>query len=88
MLPDADVGAASCRVYNEWIADGLARSPRFKCAGLVPTWRVDDAVAEVEWIAAAGLAAFMLPAVAAPDWNHRTWAPALVGHRTRPASRR
>jgi len=75
MLEDPDVGAASCRVYNEWIADGLARSPRFKCAGLVPTWRIEDAVAEVRFIAEAGLGSIMLPAVAAPDWNHRDWNP-------------
>ena len=75
MLTDPDGGAASCRVYNEWIADGLARSPRFRCAGLVPTWRVDDALAEVAWIADHGLAAVMLPATAAPEWNHPQWAP-------------
>jgi predicted TIM-barrel fold metal-dependent hydrolase len=75
MLTDPAGGAASCRVYNEWIADGLARSPRFKCAGLVPTWRVDDALVEVRWIAEAGLGSIMLPAVAAPDWNHPAWAP-------------
>ena len=75
MLPDADSGAASCRVYNEWIADGLARSPRFKCAGLVPTWRIDDALAEVEWIKSAGLGSVMIPAIAAPEWNHRQWDP-------------
>jgi predicted TIM-barrel fold metal-dependent hydrolase len=75
MLPDADVGVASCRVYNEWIADGLARSPRFKCAGLVPTWRVDDAVSEVARIADTNLGSIMLPAVAAPEWNHRAWEP-------------
>jgi predicted TIM-barrel fold metal-dependent hydrolase len=75
MLADPDGGAASCRVYNDWITDRLGRSPRFKCAGLVPTWRVEDAVAEVAWIAEAGLGSLMLPAVATPDWNHRTWAP-------------
>ena len=75
MLSDPDGGAASCRVYNEWIADGLARSPRFKCAGIVPNWRPEDAVAEVERIAEAGLGAVMVPAVATPDWNHRDWAP-------------
>ncbi len=74
-LTDPDIGAASCRVYNEWIADTLGRSPRFKCAGLVPTWRVEDAVAEVRFIAEAGLGAIMIPAVAVPDWNHRTWTP-------------
>ena len=75
MLSDPDGGAASCRVYNEWIADRLGGSPRFKCAGLVPTWRVEDAVEEVAWIAEAGLGSLMLPAVVTPDWNHRTWAP-------------
>jgi len=75
MLTDADAGAASCRVYNEWIAEQLAHSPRFKCAGLVPTWRIEDAVAEVHRIKAANLGAVMLPAVATPDWNHRQWEP-------------
>jgi predicted TIM-barrel fold metal-dependent hydrolase len=75
MLTDPDGGAASCRVYNEWIADGLARSARFKCAGLVPTWRLDDALGEVARIAEAGLGSIMVPAVASPDWNHRSWEP-------------
>ena len=75
LLEDPVVQAASCRVYNEWIADGLARLPRFKCAGLVPTSSVDDAIAEVAWIADAGLGALMIPVVAEPDWNHRTWNP-------------
>ena len=75
MLQDPAGGAASCRVYNEWIAATLARSPRFKCAGLVPTRQIDAALAEVAWIADRGLGAVMLPAVAAPDWNHASWAP-------------
>jgi predicted TIM-barrel fold metal-dependent hydrolase len=75
MLADPDCGAASCRIYNEWILDTLGHSPRFKCAGLVPTWRVEDAVAEVAWIAESGLGAVMLPAVGAPEWNHRQWEP-------------
>jgi predicted TIM-barrel fold metal-dependent hydrolase len=75
MLNDVAGGLASCRVYNEWMADTLARSPRFKCAGLVPTWRVEDAVAEVARIVDAGLGSIMLPAVAVPDWNHRNWEP-------------
>ena len=75
LLSDPDGGAGSCRVYNEWIADGLARSPRFKCAGLVPTWRIDDALAEVTRIADGNLGAIMLPAVANPEWNHLQWEP-------------
>ena len=75
MLTDPEAGLASCRIYNEWIAEALGGSDRFKCAGLVPTWRVQDAVAEVGRIVEAGLGAIMLPAVVAPDWNHRQWEP-------------
>ena len=42
-----------------------------RCAGLVPTWRVEDALAEVAWIADHGLAAVMLPATAAPGVEPR-----------------
>lgn len=73
MLTDPDGGAASCRVYNEWIADRLGDDPRLKCAGLVPTWRLDDAITEVARIADAGLGSIMVPAVAAPEWNHPSW---------------
>jgi predicted TIM-barrel fold metal-dependent hydrolase len=75
MLTDPDGGAASCRIYNEWIADTLGKSPRFACAGLVPTWRLEDALAEVDRIAQAGLRAVMLPAVVEPAWNHPSWTP-------------
>ena len=44
MLEDQAGCEASCRVYNEFIADGLARSRRFKCAGLVPTWTLEGAL--------------------------------------------
>ena len=75
MLTDPDGGEASCRIYNEWIADRLGGRPRFKCAGLVPTWRLETAIAEVARIADAGLGSIMLPAVADPEWNHRRWDP-------------
>lgn len=74
-LTDPDGGAASCRVYNEWIADALGGRPRFACAGLVPTWRVEDARREIAWIVDRGLRAVMVPAVATPEWNHPQWAP-------------
>ena len=76
MLTDPDGGRISCRIYNEWIADQLQRhSDRFKCAGLVPTWRVDDALAEIEFIAGSGLGAIMMPAVVEPTYNHSAWEP-------------
>ena len=76
MLEDPDGGKVSCRIYNEWIHDQLeSRSPRFRCAGLVPTWRLDDAIEEVRYIADRGLGAVMMPTVATPTYNHRTWEP-------------
>jgi len=76
MLEDPVGGQASCRVYNEWISDTLQRrSERFKCAGLVPTWDVDQAVQEVAFIAGLGLGAVMLPTVAPVPYNDPTWDP-------------
>jgi predicted TIM-barrel fold metal-dependent hydrolase len=76
MLEDPEGGKLSCRIYNDWIYDQLERqSPRFRCAGLVPKWSVEDAVAEVRYIADKGLGAVMIPVTAAPTWNHKSWEP-------------
>jgi predicted TIM-barrel fold metal-dependent hydrolase len=73
-IADARTGEACCRIYNDWIADRLAsRSPRFRCAGMIPTWDVAAAVAEVQRIADLGLAAAMLPLVGTPPYNDRSW---------------
>jgi predicted TIM-barrel fold metal-dependent hydrolase len=73
-IEDAPTGEACCRIYNDWIADRLAsRSPRFRCAGMVPTWNADAAIAEVSRIADLGLAAAMLPLVGNPQYNDRKW---------------
>ncbi|MGE0880687.1 MAG: amidohydrolase family protein [Acidimicrobiia bacterium] len=76
MLTDPEGGKISCRIYNDWVNDTLeSKSRRFRCAGLVPTWNVDDALVEIEHIASSGLAAFMIPAVTDPTYNHRQWEP-------------
>lgn len=75
-IEDRALGEACCRVYNDWIHDRLERrSARFRCAGMIPTWDVAAAIAEVERVAKLGLAAAMLPLVGTPDYNHRQWAP-------------
>jgi len=75
-VENRSVGEACCRLYNDWIYDRLeSRSPRFRCAGMIPTWDVDAAIAEVERIAELGLAAAMLPLVGTPEYNHRDWKP-------------
>jgi predicted TIM-barrel fold metal-dependent hydrolase len=87
MLKDPEGGKYSCRIYNEWIGEQLQSvSQRFCCAGLIPTWRLEDAVEEVANVAASGLRAVMLPtvpsnvltkqgAVSWPNWNHPSWEP-------------
>lgn len=87
MLKDPEGGRYSCRIYNDWLHDTLQRhSQRFCCAGLIPTWTVEDAVAEVRYVADLGLRAHMLPTVPAnqltkqgaaswPNWNHPNWEP-------------
>ena len=73
---DAELGRACCEIYNDWIADTLeSRSTRFRCAGLIPTWKIDQAIAEVERIHGLGLASAMLPLVGTPDYNRREWTP-------------
>lgn len=76
MLDDPAGGAASCRIYNEWIVDQLqSKSNRFCCAGLVPTWTPEQAIAEITFIAEQGLRALMLPTVVTPSWNRSDWLP-------------
>jgi predicted TIM-barrel fold metal-dependent hydrolase len=75
-IEDPELGAACCRLYNDWIHDRLeSRSARFRCAGMIPTWDVDVAIAELGRIAGMGLAAAMLPLVGTPEYNHRQWKP-------------
>jgi len=75
-IEDRSVGEACCHLYNDWIHDRLeSKSPRFRCAGMIPTWDVDAAIAEVQRIADLGLAAAMLPLVGKPEYNHPDWKP-------------
>ena len=75
-MVDADVGRACAQIYNDWIHDRLAsRSERFRCAALIPTWRAEDALAEVERAVDRGFASLMLPLVGTPPYNDRSWEP-------------
>jgi predicted TIM-barrel fold metal-dependent hydrolase len=75
-VSDAETGRVCARIYNDWIHDVLeSRSERFRCAALIPTWSVDDAMAEVRRAVDLGLASLMLPLVGTPPYNHRDWEP-------------
>ncbi|MEM7091786.1 MAG: amidohydrolase family protein [Actinomycetota bacterium] len=51
-----DVAAANARAYNRWITDFVAHDPeRFYAVGVLPLQSVENAVAEVEFIAEQGL---------------------------------
>ncbi len=75
-IENPEIAGACARVYNDWIFDRLeSRSPRFRCAGIIPTWDIDAAIAEVGRIAELGLAAALIPLVGTPEYNHRHWDP-------------
>jgi predicted TIM-barrel fold metal-dependent hydrolase len=71
------VGTASCRVYNDWIRERLGDDvPRVRYAGLIPTWDIASAIAEIQRVANwPSVGALMLPIVGTPDWNMAQWEP-------------
>ncbi|MBV1917151.1 MAG: amidohydrolase [Sphingomonadaceae bacterium] len=75
-MDNPETGALCARVYNDWIYDLLeSRSERFCCAAMIPTWNVEDAIAEVQRSAAMGMGALLLPIVGTPPFNHKQWEP-------------
>jgi predicted TIM-barrel fold metal-dependent hydrolase len=76
-MDDAALGQACCEIYNDWIYDTLeSKSPRHRCAGVIPTWSISQAITEVKRVAAMGLGAIMLPLRGVPDeWNSPNWEP-------------
>ena len=76
-IADPVVGAAACRIYNDWIVERLGGSERIKLACMIPTWDVDTAVAEVQRLGRddEAAAALLLPLVGTPEWNMPEWEP-------------
>jgi predicted TIM-barrel fold metal-dependent hydrolase len=76
-LEDPELGSACCEIYNDWIFDIIeSKSDRHRCAGLIPTWTIEQAVAEVRRVKNLGLGCVMLPVRGVPhEYNHRYWEP-------------
>jgi predicted TIM-barrel fold metal-dependent hydrolase len=75
-ITDSDVGQACCRIYNDWILERLGGNPRIKLAGMVPTWSVEMAIAEVQRLATIpSIGGLLLPLVGTPEWNLPEWEP-------------
>ncbi len=86
MIPDPELRWASCRAYNDWLAETFAaESQRFAGAAIIPVQEVEPAVAEIERVAGIGLRSIMLP-IQAPEgrpYNSRDYDPiwaAAQGH--------
>jgi predicted TIM-barrel fold metal-dependent hydrolase len=58
---DPDLCLATFRAYNRWLADFCSYSGRFAGLGYVPTWDVELAVREVEYISELGLRGIVIP---------------------------
>ena len=75
-IEDPQVGQAACRIYNDWILERLGGHRRIKVAGMIPTWDLEMARAEVERIADnASIGGILLPLVGTPEWNMPEWEP-------------
>jgi predicted TIM-barrel fold metal-dependent hydrolase len=67
--PSRDQLVAGCRAYNRWLADQCARDPRrYLGVARLPIPHIEAAVAEVEFVARAGLkGGVALPVLSRPD---------------------
>lgn len=75
-IEDPELERATCRVYNDWLAELAAGSPRVVPIGLVPVRDLAAARAELEHLRARGLRGGLLPAL--PDfrpYNDPAWEP-------------
>jgi predicted TIM-barrel fold metal-dependent hydrolase len=78
MIPDPELRWASCRAYNDWLAETFAaQSARFAGAAMIAVQEIELAVEEIERVSALGLRSIMLP-MTAPEgrpYNSRDYDP-------------
>ncbi len=75
-IAEPEVGEAACRTYNDWILEQVGGHERIKVAGMIPTWHVSSALAEIERLGAIdAVGGLLLPLVGTPDWNQPQWEP-------------
>ena len=76
VIEDPALQAATCRVYNDWLADRFGACERVAGVGLVPARDVQASVAELKHIRARGLRAALLPAHSDErPYNDAAWEP-------------
>lgn len=74
-IKDAELLAAGVAVINDWAMEFQRVSPRYVCTAMVPLYRIEDALAEVDRAAGLGFKAVFLPVEppGGPDWNDPIW---------------
>lgn len=76
-LDDPEAEAASARLYNDWNDRFLGEHPnRFVRCGMLPVTDFSNTLAEIDYLAAKGFTAAMLPAVtpgSLPKYNDEKW---------------
>ncbi|MEX6725416.1 amidohydrolase family protein [Parapedomonas caeni] len=81
-LDNADAEAASARLYNDWNNEFLSGHPtRFVRCGMLPVLEFSNTLAELDYLAAKGFTAAMLPAVTPPHlpkYNDAKWDPVFA----------
>ena len=60
-IEDPQLQVATCRVYNDWVAERFAGRERYAPVGLLPVRDVAASVSEIEWLRGLGLRAALLP---------------------------
>ncbi len=77
LIEDRDAEVASAQVYNDWNDKFFSgHLDRFVRSGILPVRNLDDAVAEMERLAAKGFTSAMLPSQipeGVPLYNHESW---------------
>lgn len=74
-IPDPELEAACCRVYNDWVVETLSRSQRFLCPAMIPMRDLKNSLSELEYARKKGLRAAMLPMAGTPSYNHPEYEP-------------
>ena len=81
-LDSPEAEAASARLYNDWNDQFLAPHPdRFVRCGMLPVLDFSSTLAEIDYLAAKGYCAAMLPAVTPPrlpKYNDERWDPVFA----------
>ena len=74
-IPDAQLEAACCRVYNDWIIEVFGPHKRFVTPAAIPLRSMQNTLDELDYVSGNGIRAAMVPMAAMPSYNYPDWEP-------------